>query len=78
MKHYQVNFEEKRVALFTGTTTDELSEYNSDLKVPILKDGELEVWDSLSILEYVSEQYLSGQGWRGAAGHRAQGRTGVR
>jgi glutathione S-transferase len=63
MKYYRVDFLEKRVALFTDTTAGELSEYNSDLKVPILKDKELVVWDSLSILEYVSEQYLSGQGW---------------
>ena len=63
MKHYQVNFEEKRVALFTNTTADELSEYNSGLKVPILKDDELVVWDSLSILEYISEQYLENRGW---------------
>jgi glutathione S-transferase len=63
MKHFQVSFEEKRVALFTDTTADELSEYNSDLKVPILQDDELLVWDSLSILEYISEQYLGNRGW---------------
>lgn len=62
MKHYQVDFEEKRVALFTENTTNELSEYNSDLKVPILKDDELVVWDSLSILEYISEKYLNNRG----------------
>ena len=63
LKHLQIDFEEKRVALFTDTTAGELSEYNSDFKVPILKDGDLVVWDSLSILEYVSEQYLDNQGW---------------
>ena len=62
MKHYEVDFEEKRVPLFTDTTNDELSPYNSDFKVPVLKDGDLLVWDSLSILEYVSEQYVSGCG----------------
>jgi glutathione S-transferase len=63
MNHYQVNFDEKRVALFTDNTDEELSAYNSDLKVPILQDDELVVWDSLSILEYISEQYLDNQGW---------------
>ncbi|OOZ00533.1 glutathione S-transferase [Solemya velum gill symbiont] len=75
MKHYQVVFEEKRIALFTDTTTDELSIYNSDFKVPILKENEFEVWDSLSILEYVSEQYLSGQGWPADANARAAARS---
>ena len=29
----------------------------------MLKDSDLIVWDSLSILEYVSEMYLDGRGW---------------
>ena len=63
LKHHQIEFEEKRVALFTETTVGELSEYNSDLKVPVLKDDVLVVWDSLSILEYISEVYLNNGGW---------------
>ena len=63
MKHFQVDFEEKRIALFKENTADELSKYNSDLKVPILLDDERVVWDSLSILEYISEQYLENRGW---------------
>ena len=63
MKHYQIPFQEKRIALFTDTTADELAPYNSDFKVPVLKDGDFLVWDSLAILEYVSETYLSSKGW---------------
>jgi len=63
LKHKQIDFEEKRVALFTDTTDDELLQYDSDFKVPILKDRELIIWDSLSILEYISEQFLSSSGW---------------
>jgi glutathione S-transferase len=55
LKHFQLKFAEKRVALFTETTDQELSQYNSDCKVPVLKDSDLLVWDSLSILEYLSE-----------------------
>ncbi|MES9887170.1 MAG: glutathione S-transferase, partial [Candidatus Sedimenticola sp. 6PFRAG1] len=44
-------------------TDQELQQYNSDFKVPVLKDADLLVWDSLAILEYVSEQYLDGGGW---------------
>lgn len=63
MKHYHIEFKEKRVALFTETTRSELTEYHSDFKVPILQDNELEIWDSLAILEYVSEKYLQSKGW---------------
>jgi glutathione S-transferase len=63
LRHHQIDFEEKRVSLFVDTTAEELAEYDSDYKVPILKDGEMVVWDSLSILEYVSEAYLDNKGW---------------
>ncbi|MDH3979006.1 MAG: glutathione S-transferase family protein [Gammaproteobacteria bacterium] len=63
LRHHQIEFEEKWVSLFIDTTVGELAEYDSDFKVPILKDGELVVWDSLSILEYVSEVYLDNKGW---------------
>ncbi len=75
MKHYQLDFVEKRIALFTDTTADELSEYDSDFKVPVLKDNDLVVWDSLSILEYVSERYLDNRGWPADAEARAVARS---
>ena len=75
MKHYQINFTEKRVALFTETTNAELSEYGSDFKVPVLKDGDLIVWDTLAILEYVSEKYLKGKGWPSDEKARAVARS---
>lgn len=63
LRHHRIGFEEKRVPLFVDSTEETLAEYDSDYKVPILKDGELVVWDSLSILEYVSETYLENRGW---------------
>ena len=71
MKHYQLAFVEKRVALFTDTTADELAPYNSDFKVPVLLDGDFQVWDSLAILDYLSEAYLSSKGWPADAQARA-------
>jgi len=75
LKQSQIEFAEKRVALFTETTNQELSEYNSDFKVPILKDGSLLVWDSLAILEYVSEKYLDSGGWPQDSNARAVARS---
>lgn len=63
LKQFNIDFEEKRVALFTEMTDKTLSEYGSDFKVPVLKDADLIVWDSLSILEYLSEHYLDSKGW---------------
>ena len=63
MKQNNIKFLERRVALFTDSTDQELAEYNSGSKVPVLKEGELLIWDSLAILEYLSEMYLDSTGW---------------
>ncbi len=75
MKHYQINFKEKRVPLFTADTKEALREYDSDFKVPVLKDGGLLIWDTLSILEYLSEQYLNSKGWPSDKNARAVARS---
>ena len=75
MKQNQIEFDEKRVPLFTETTDEELSQYNSDFKVPVLKDGDLIVWDSLAILEYISENYLESDGWPREVSARAMARS---
>lgn len=75
MKHFQLAFEEKRVALFTGTTDQELAPWFSDGKVPVLLDEGFVVWDSLSILEYLSGQHLDSRGWPEDIGARAFARS---
>jgi len=75
LKQNKINFTEERVALFTETTDEELSQYNSDFKVPVLKDGNLLIWDSLSILEYLSEKYLESNGWPRELNARALARS---
>jgi len=63
LRHHNIAFYEKRVSLFVETTKPQLAEYDSDFKVPVLKDGDSVIWDSLSILEYLSETYLDNRGW---------------
>ena len=75
MKHHDIEFKEKRIALYADTTPQELSPYNSNFKVPVLLDGDFIVWDSLAILEYVSEQYCDLKGWPEDAKARAFARS---
>ncbi len=63
LKHNNIPFQEKQILLSTESTDAELAEYQSGYKVPVLLDGDLIVWDSLSILEYVAEKYLDYSGW---------------
>lgn len=56
-------FEEVRIPLGEAQTAAEIGKYNKAGKVPVLLDNGLTVWDSLAILEYLSEKYLQGKGW---------------
>jgi len=60
LRHFGVPFEEVGIALFTQGYQQELAKYSPTLRVPVLKDGDSTIWDSLAICEYVSEKYLQG------------------
>lgn len=75
LKHFEVDFTEEKVALFTDSADITLAKYDSNLKVPILQDGDVVLWDSLSILEYASENYLNNAGYPADTNARALART---
>ena len=75
LRHMGVPFDEVRVPLSTPETADLLRQHSPTMKVPVLKDAALTVWDSLAICEYISEQYLDGRGWPQAVPARAQARS---
>lgn len=75
MKEKKIQFREKRIPLFTPTTNDELQQYYSDSKVPVLLDNDLVIWDSLAILEHLSEKHLSSKGWPEDEKARAMARS---
>ena len=70
-----IAFEERRVALFTETMEAELAPYDSNAKVPVLVDGELVIWDSLAILEYLAERFPEAPGWPRDRAARALARS---
>jgi len=72
---HDIPFEEIRVPLDTPATKETLLAHSAAGKVPVLKDGDLLVWDSLAICEYISEQYLAGKGWPAQVRARAEARA---
>jgi glutathione S-transferase len=58
LRHFNVDFEEIRIPLFTETFQQQLAEFSPTLKVPVLIDGDVTIWDSMAICEYVSDRYL--------------------
>jgi glutathione S-transferase len=62
MKRLGVEFREVRIRLSEPETRDEIDRYGPSGKVPVLRRGDLCVWDSLAICEYISE-LAGGRGW---------------
>lgn len=75
LRHFELPFEEIRVSLFVEGFERELARYSPTLRVPVLIDGDTTVWDSLAIMEYVSEKFLAGRGLPGDMQQRAQCRS---
>ena len=64
-----------KLQLFSDDFYKTLQSVNPTAKVPTLVDGDIHVWDSLAILEYVNETYLDGKAWPTAAKEKAHARA---
>ncbi len=73
LRHLKIDFEEIRVPLFTHGYKEQLHAYSSAGLVPIYRDGDITIWDSLAILEYLAERHP--QLWPRARGARAMARA---
>lgn len=70
-----ISFEEIRIPLYRPDTLDELRAWSPSGLVPLLRDGELKVWDSLAICEYLNERFPEHQLWPTDAAARAVARS---
>src|SRR5450432_809368 len=75
MKHAGIAFDELRVSLYQEGAKQKLLQYSAAGKVPVLKDGELTIWDSLAICEYLAEKHPDKQLWPADIAARAHARA---
>lgn len=75
LKAFDIPFEEIKLRLFSDEFYSELAKHSPVGKVPVLVDGDLSVWDSLAICEYLNENYLDGKGWPEDKNNRAVARS---
>lgn len=75
LRQMAVPFEELRLPLFTPQWFDTIRRYSPTGQVPALLDGDIPIWDSLAILDYVQEQYCEDQGWPRDRAARATARA---
>ncbi|MEE9327635.1 MAG: glutathione S-transferase [Cocleimonas sp.] len=80
LKNLQIAFDEELIFLYQDDFNDNMSVYSSDNKVPVLIDYSVEskpfeVWDSLAIIEYISDKHPNSQGWPHTLNARAMARS---
>jgi glutathione S-transferase len=63
LAHLDEPFEEVVVPLDQPDTAENIGRYSPAGRVPVLHDGELVIWDSLAILEYLAEKYPAAGLW---------------
>jgi glutathione S-transferase len=75
LKRAGVTFEEILVALRRADTTANLAPYSPNSLCPVLIDGDLTVWDSLAICEYLADRLPEAALWPDDIQARALGRA---
>ena len=75
MKQAGIAFNESNVLLARPDTNEKILRYSPSGRVPCLIDGELKVFDSLAVCEYVNERYADGTLWPRDVQMRAQARS---
>jgi glutathione S-transferase len=75
MKAFGIPFKEINIFLYQPETSMQIAEYSASGRVPILIDGEMTVWDSLAICEYLAEQFPEEHLWPKDVAARAMARS---
>ena len=71
-----IPFEEIFVSLYTGAADKQrILDFSRAGKVPILIDGDVTIWDSLAIIEYVAERFPEKRLWPELRAERAHARS---
>lgn len=75
LRHHALPFNEHRIPLQTERFRDEIGRWSPTRRVPLLRSGDLAIWESLAILEYLAERFGATQGWPAARDARAVARA---
>jgi glutathione S-transferase len=75
MRQFGIAFDEVTVPLAQENTRSEILRYTPSGKCPALHDGNIVVWDSLAIIEYLAESFPQTAIWPGSRAARAQARA---
>ncbi|MET3109026.1 glutathione S-transferase [Oxalobacteraceae bacterium GrIS 2.11] len=72
---FDIPFKEIRICLDQPDTATRIAEYSLAGRVPVLIDGDLTVWDSFAICDYLAEQFADKNLWPHSTAARAMARS---
>lgn len=72
---FGIPFQEVRLLLDQPDTASKIAEYSACGRVPVLLAGEMTIWDSLAICEYLAEQFPDLHLWPQDVAARAMARS---
>jgi glutathione S-transferase len=75
MHAFNIPFQEVRVLLDQSDTANKIAAYSACGRVPVLLAGEMTIWDSLAICEYLAEQFPEKHLWPQDVAARALARS---
>jgi glutathione S-transferase len=75
LRQAEIPFKEVRIPLYWPESAAQLTAWSPSGKVPALHDGEIRVWDSLAICEYLAERFPDRQLWPADTAARAVARS---
>ena len=75
LAHYKIPFDEIVIPLYEGDWKQAILKHSPAGKVPVLVDGEIAVWESLAILEYLAEKFPKLALWPADPAGRAHARA---
>jgi glutathione S-transferase len=75
LKQIGIPFSEIRISLYGTEAKEKILSHSPSGKVPVLHDGDITVWDSLAICEYLAERFPQQQLWPAQPSARALARA---
>ena len=75
MKAQGVEFKETVICLGQPDTAAQIAKYSPGGKVPVLKHGDITVWESLAIIEYLTDTFPGHNWWPKEPAARAMARS---
>ncbi len=70
-----IPFEEVLIPLYEPGSAEQIAKYSPAGKVPVLRDGDITIWESLAILEYLAEKFPAAGLWPEDVRARSHART---